>query len=305
MVSDAFNILILANEQTKEIHMQNKAKLSLLTSMIIFGTIGIFRRYIPLSSSLLAFYRAFIGTLFLVFILCIKKTKINTEAIQKNLCKLIISGGMIGINWILLFEAYNYTSIACATLCYYMAPMIVILLSPLVFKEKLTKHKILCTCIAFIGIILVSNIFESNLYLQDLKGIAFGLGAAILYGSVIILNKTIKNVGAYEKTIVQLSTSAFVLLPYIMVYDTFVFTYSTYTWILILIVGIVHTGIAYALYFSTSDVLSAHTMALYSYIDPIVAIVLSVVILNEAMSVIEIIGAICILSATILNDKYK
>lgn len=283
-------------------HKETKAKISLLTSMFIFGTIGIFRRYIPLSSSVLAFFRALIGTLFLLSIVCIKKTKLDADAIKNNLFKLIISGIMIGFNWILLFEAYSYTSIACATLCYYMAPILVILASPFIFKEKLTIKKAICTCIAFIGMIFVSGIFSPTFYIGDIKGIVFGLGAALLYGSAVILNKTIVNINAYEKTIVQLASSTLVLMPYCYVVDTFTFDFNIPIILLIIIVGIVHTGIAYALYFSTTAILDVQTLALYSYIDPIVAIVLSITLLQEAMRPLEIIGAILILGATIASD---
>ena len=280
-----------------------KAKLSLLLSMVIFGTIGIFRRYIPLSSSLLALLRGIIGTIFLFIFVCITRQKINKKAIRKNIWMLIISGAAIGINWILLFEAYGYTSIATATLCYYMAPVIVILASPFIVNEKLSPLKILCTIIAFIGMIFVSGVFESGFNMHsDFIGVLYGLGAAILYGSVVLCNKKITDIGAYEKTIVQLGSSAIVLLPYTLLSEGIHIPLNSTIIIMLLIVGIVHTGIAYALYFGTTKYLNAQTLALYSYIDPIVAIVLSVTLLQEPLSTLEIIGAILILGATIVSD---
>ena len=145
--------------------MNKKSVLSysmLISSMLIFGTIGIFRRYIPLSSGSLAFARGLIGALFLLAF-----TKITGHRVEKNLEKkklviLVVSGMLIGINWMLLFEAYNYTTVATATLCYYMQPTIVILLSPLIFREKITVKKLICAVVAMLGMILVSGIAEGG-----------------------------------------------------------------------------------------------------------------------------------------------
>ena len=232
---------------------QNRAgsMLMLASSMLIFGTIGIFRRYIPLSSGLLAFARGVIGTAFLVLFMRLRRAGRRGRAVttanmgpgrpQKpgksedagaeraektggtgdagpgrpeaasetkewhRSVILVLSGALIGINWILLFEAYNYTTVATATLCYYMEPVIVILLSPLFFKERLTGKKLICTAAALAGMALVSGIFEpggsiagaagaAGLRGDNLRGILYGLGAAVLYASVVILNKRLRGV---------------------------------------------------------------------------------------------------------------
>ena len=121
-----------------------KAKLELLTAMLIFGTIGLFRRMIPFPSSVIANTRGIIGTSFLILFVFLTKQKLNFTSIKKNLILLVLSGTLIGFNWILLFESYNYTSVAVSTVCYYMAPIFVILASPVFFKEKLTAKKIIC-----------------------------------------------------------------------------------------------------------------------------------------------------------------
>lgn len=281
-----------------------KAKLSLFLSFSIFGTIGIFRRYIPISSTLIALLRGIIGTSFLCLFVFLTKKKISKEAVKKNILLLVISGAMIGINWILLFESYKYTSIASATLCYYMAPIIVIVLSPFVLKEKISLHKKICTLIAFIGMILVSNILESGFSGNDnMIGILYALGAAILYGCVVLMNKKIVQIGPYEKTILQLGSSAIVLLPYALLSEPMQsMSLTPFIIMMILIVGILHTGIAYTLYFSTTDTLDAHTLAIYSYIDPIIAIFLSIALLKEPMHLLEVIGAILILGSTLLSE---
>ena len=172
-----------------------RSMLMLASSMLIFGTIGVFRRHIPLSSSLLSFIRGAIGSLFLLIFLRAGGRKISHSLPRRIMALLIVSGAMIGINWILLFEAYNYTTVATATLCYYMEPTIVVLLSPVFFKEKLTVKKLICAAAAFIGMVLVSGAAGEGLPQGDaLLGILFGLSAAVLYAGVVILNKMIRNV---------------------------------------------------------------------------------------------------------------
>ncbi len=150
-------------------------------SMLIFGTIGIFRRYIPLSSASLACVRGLLGGIFLLLCLLFSGKKAGFGFSGKQIAVLCITGVALGLNWMLLFEAFNYTSIAVATLCYYMEPTIVILLSPLLFRESLTGRKLVCVLISVAGIALVSGIADiSGIAMTDLKGIAFGLGGAAL-----------------------------------------------------------------------------------------------------------------------------
>ena len=219
---------------------------------------------------------------------------------------LLITGALIGLNWMLLFEAYNYTSVSVATLCYYMQPTIVILLSPLVFKEKLKGKRMICALAAVIGMVLVSGVIGGSAGQGgDLKGIACGLGAAALYATVVILNKKIHVEDAIDKTIVQLITAAAVMMPYLalsgrgqMEFDSI----GTTTVIMVLIVGIIHTGIAYALYFGSMEKLKAQSVAVLSYLDPVFALILSAVILGERMTVFGIIGAVLIIGSAIISE---
>lgn len=279
---------------------ERKYRLSLIMSMIIFGTIGIFRRYIPLPSATLAMLRGYIGLLFLVIFIIVKREKISWINIRKNLVLLIVSGALIGFNWILLFEAYKYTTVSTATLCYYMAPIFVILAVPIFLKEKITINKLMCICIAIIGMVLVSGVLKSGL--GNIKGILLGLGAACFYASVIILNKKIKNISAYDKTIFQLLAAAVVITPYSFVFeDISLGKIKPIIIVMVLIVGILHTGIAYVLYFGSIKVLKAQTVAIFSYMDPIISIILSSIMFKERMGLIEILGAILILGATMLS----
>ncbi len=277
----------------------------LLGAMLIYGSIGIFRKFIPLSSAVLACFRGFSGALLLVALVKLKRRKIYHGIGLKKVLGLVISGILIGFNWILLFEAYNYTTVPVATLCYYMQPTIVVLLSPLLFRERLTLKKGVCALVSVIGMVFISGIVEGGVpAFGDLKGILCGLGAACLYATVIIMNKKLPGIDAYEKTIIQLASAAIILVPYILVTDQKATgSITPLVIILLLIVGFVHTGIAYALYFGSMDGLKSQTVAIFSYLDPITALVLSAVILHETLSIYGIIGAILILGAAFISER--
>lgn len=283
---------------------ENTAKFKLALSMFIFGTIGVFRRGIVLPSSFIAMVRAVIGTLFLLLVICAKKETLSKAAIRKNLPLLGLSGTLLGFNWILLFEAYQYTSVATATLCYYMAPIFIIMASPLLFREKITLRKAVCVAVALGGMVLVSGFLETGISgIGEMKGVLLGLAAAVFYASVVLLNKGIRDIGSYDKTIMQLGIAAAVLLPYTWLTEDFgSLVFDGRTILMLLIMGIIHTGFAYALYFGTTRTLSAQTLALFSYVDPIVAVLLSALLLKESMSIFSLMGAIAVLGSTIVSE---
>ena len=284
-----------------------KSKLEFIGAMLIFGTIGLFRRMIPFPSSLIAATRGLIGTLFLLFFLTLTHQKLSVSSIKKNLIPLVLSGTLMGFNWILLFESYNYTSVAVSTVCYYMAPVFVILAAPVFFKEKLTLKKIICAAFAFAGILLVSGIFKTSFTgINEIKGVLFGLAAAILYASVILINKKLTTIEAFDRTILQLGTSAVVLFPYTMTTENLSsLTFDGNVLILLLITGIVHTGIAYTLYFHSIKTLDTQSIAIYIYIDPMSAILFSALFLNETVTAIEMIGMVLILGSAFLSEIQK
>lgn len=287
--------------------MNDKRSLLMLASaMVIFGTIGIFRRYIPLSSGILACARGFIGALILLGFLAVRRQPFRREGMEKTWPLLVLSGALIGFNWIFLFEAYNYTTVATATLCYYMAPVIVVLCSPLLFRESLPPRKLACVAAALLGMVFVSGVADSGLpSAGEARGIACGLAAAVLYASVVMLNKKITGAGTYEKTILQLLSAAVVLVPYLAVTEDFSgLTFPPLALVMILILGVVHTGIAYALYFGSMDGLRAQTVALFSYIDPVTAIILSALILHERMTPLGVLGAVLVLGSTIVSELW-
>ena len=286
--------------------MANKAKLELIASMFIFGTIGIFVRHIPLPSSIIALVRGFVGAFFVLLFVYLRKSKVDKAAIKKNFPILALSGAFIGINWILLFESYNYTTVATATLCYYMQPIFVILASPFLLKERLTAKKAVCVLVALLGMVFVSGVLTTGIpALSEAKGILYGLGAAFFYATVVLMNKKITDINAYDKTIMQLGMGAIVLSPYVMLTQDFGTAASSMTpalWALLLFVGLIHTGVAYVLYFDALKDLKAQTVAIFGYIDPIVAIILSALLLKENMGLYGVIGAILVLGSTFISE---
>ena len=278
-------------------------KWNLILSMLIFGSIGLFRRSIDLPSSMIACLRGLVGGAFLLLFVLLRKKNMDTDALKKNLPVLIVSGIVIGFNWILLFEAYRYTSVAIATLCYYMAPIVVILFSPLLFGEKITGRKALCVLVALLGMVLVSGVTSFRLEASEMRGIFLGLGAAALYAAIVLINKKLPPLDAYGKTVVQLLSAGIVLIPYVLLTeDLTAVHFEQKELVLLAIVCIVHTGFAYALYFGAVSAIPAQTSAIFSYIDPVTAIFLSAFLLHEDMTVPGIIGTVLVLGGTIASE---
>ena len=275
-----------------------------IAAMFIFGTIGVLRRLIPLSSGMLAFARGVLGTLFLCLYMVVRKKKFRHNIGMRNFILLMLSGFAIGFNWMLLFEAYNHTTVAVATLCYYMAPVMVVLVSPLLLHEHLGTKKIVCVVVAIIGMVFVSGVLDgSGAGNSDISGILYGLGAAALYASVVITNKKVHVPDALEKTIIQLASASVIMIPYLLITEDFSqIELSTVTVLLVLLLGIVHTGITYLMFFKSMENLKGQTVAIFSYVDPVTSLILSGIVLGETMSVLGIIGAVMILGAAAVSE---
>ena len=274
----------------------------LITSMIIFGTLGLFVRNISISSGELALYRAILATLLIAIFLIVTKQKLPFDNIKKEVPLLLASGVAMGINWILLFEAYKYTSVSVATLSYYFAPVIVTIICPILFHEKLTKKQIMCFIMSTLGIVLITGIGDINGE-NDFIGILFGLGAAVFYATVILLNKFIKNIEGIHRTFLQFISAIIILIPYVLSTSGITLgKLNSIGWINLLIVGLIHTGVTYCMYFSSLKELPGQKAAILSYIDPLVAVLISVTILGETMTPWQMIGGILILGFTLWNE---
>ena len=280
------------------------AKLQLILSMFIYGSIGIFVKHIPLPSSIIANVRGIVGTLFLLTVLLVKHQTLNWQAIRRNLKFLIPCGILLGFNWIALFEAYRYTTVAIATVCYYLAPVFVLLIAPLLLKERLTVNRCVCAAVALLGMIFTSGLIQGGgTSGVNPLGIVWAVSSAVMYAGVVLLSKKLTDISSYDTTIMELGISAIVLLPYnLLTVDFGTLTCPPVGLILLLVVGIVHTGIAYALYFGSIPYMKAQTAAIFSYIDPIVAILLSALLLREPMDTLCAVGAALVLGSTLVSE---
>lgn len=274
----------------------------LIAAMTVFGTLGLFVRHIPVSSGELALYRAILAAAMLDGYFLATKQKIDVKSLGRELVLLLVSGGAMGFNWILLFEAYKYTTVSVATLSYYFAPVIVTALCPLLFREKMGAKQWICFAMSTLGIVLITGIGDLGSG-SHLMGILFGLGAAAFYATVILLNKFIKGVAGIQRTFLQFLAAIAVLMPYVLASGGMdLSVLDGIGWGNLLIVGMIHTGVTYCLYFSALKELPGQEAAILSYIDPLVAVLISVFVLGESMTVPQIIGGVLILGFTLWNE---
>ena len=269
-----------------------------ILSMAVFGTLAPFVRRISVSSGELALYRAILGAALIGLYLLIRRENPFSAKLRREILLLLLSGGAMGINWILLFEAYRFTTVSTATLCYYFAPVIVTILSPVLFREALTPRQILCFLMAALGLVLITGVEGRG----SLTGILFGLGAAVFYAAVILLNKYIRSTAGIQRTFLQFLAAIVTLIPYVAATGGVTLSRLDSTgWMCLLVVGILHTGITYCLYFSSLKALPGQRAAILSYIDPLVAVLISVTVLREPMTWQQALGGGLILGFTLWN----
>lgn len=283
-----------------------KARISMVTAMITFGSIGIFVKNIDLSSLEIALFRAVIASLFLITAGIATRTDISIGDIKANGWLLLLSGACMGLNWVALFQGYKYTTVSNATLGYYFAPIFVIMLSPIVLKEKITPIKAVCVITAMFGLFLIINA-EGNSSIgvyNHMLGMLYAISGAVLYATVILINKHIKNLPGFETTLFQLTVAATVLLPIVLSrFNLNTLNMEIKSWINILLLGIVHTGIAYLLYFKSIKELNAQSVAILSFVDPVSAVVMAAIFLREDMTAIKIIGGVLILGSVYFAES--
>ncbi len=278
----------------------------IIITMITWGTLGLFVRNIDLTSIEIAFFRALLASIFLTSIILIDKEKLDKRALKNNIVFLSLSGIALGINWASLFQAMKYTTIANATLSYYLGPIFMVVFSAIFLNEKMTIKNIICILISMLGLFMILKSGDSKdlTYYNHTRGILFGLFGAVLYGMIVTVNKLIKDLSPLQITLSQLAISAIVLLPIVFRKGIGnLLLADTKTWFLILIMGVVHTGIAYLLYFPSIKDVKSQTIAIVSYLDPITAIAISAIFLKEAMTGAQFIGGGLILLSAYINER--
>jgi len=253
------------------------------------------------TSGELALYRAVMAAALLGGWFLISGQRLVLRGLGRDLPLLLCSGAAMGINWILLFEAYKYTTVSIATLSYYFAPVIVTAVCPFLFREKMSRRQVLCFAMSTAGLVLITGVAGGGG--KDHIGILLGLGAAVFYAAVMLLNKFIRGVAGIQRTFLQFLAAIAVLVPYVAVNGMISLSkLDGNGWACLLVVGFVHTGLTYCLYFSALKELPGQEAAILSYIDPLVAVLISVFLLGETMTAAQLAGGGLILGFTLWNE---
>lgn len=280
-----------------------KDNLKYSLAVILFGTIGMFLRYIRLPSELVVLCRGVIGSLVIWAFVRIRGNRVDRSAIRKNLKWLVISGICLGLNWVFLFAAYLHTTVAIASLFNYLAPVIVVVIAPFLYREKLGWKKILCVVAAVIGVVLLSGVLSGTAAEVNWLGILFAFLAALGFVGIIFCNKKLDGINAYDKAIVQLAVSALTVLPYVIFNNWGTpLSLDLRSVLLTLMLGLLQTGFTYCLYFDTLGRLPVHSVAVLGYLEPVVSVLCSVFILQEGMDVFGWIGAVLIIGAAAFSE---
>ncbi|MBQ5765983.1 MAG: EamA family transporter [Burkholderiaceae bacterium] len=278
-------------------------KIQVLLSMLIFSTVGLTVRFVEMPSAVVVLARAVLGTLFMLGFVYLTGKVINKESIRANAKVLIASGIALGLNWMLLFEAFSHTTIAVAVLCYYLAPVFVIVGSPFILKERITGLQLGCVLGALLGMVFVSGFIDGEL--RGFWGIVLAMSAAVFYASVMFLNKFVKGVSTYDSTVMQLGSAALVFIPYaLLTVDFTSLEWTSKGLMLLVVLGVVHTGVAYALFFGSFTKLPAQTISIYSYVDPLMSVLLSWLVLQEPLGWTGFVGALLILGSTLASELF-
>lgn len=271
-----------------------------LTAVILYGTIGYFLHYVNAASEFVVMCRGLIGSLFILLVMFIKKDLPDLKAIKNNLIYLIVSGVALGLNWVFLFSGYKY-SISISSLCNYTAPIMVVVISALFLKEKINRKQMICVLCSFVGILLVSGAFETQ-ESTDMHGFVYGMLAAIGFVVLVLCNRRLKGIKPLDKTVVQLFVSFLTVLPYVLINHSIPTSLDRESILIILMLGIVHTGIAYIFYFGSIDTLPVSKVAILGYIEPVLSIITGVVFFKETLTVFGGVGALMILISALVSE---
>lgn len=283
--------------------MKTDKTIKYLFAVILYGTIGYFLHYVNVASEFVVMCRGLIGSLFILLVMFINKDLPDLKAIRNNLFYLAISGIALGLNWVFLFSGYKY-SISISSLCNYTAPIMVVIISSIFLKEKITPKQIVCIVCSFIGILLISGIFDNN-ETNNMHGFIYGLLAAIGFVVLVLFNRKLKNIKPLDKTVVQLFFSFITVLPYVLINKSIPTSLDRDSILIIILLGILHTGVAYIFYFGSIDTLPVSKVAILGYIEPVLSIITGVVFFKEQLSVLGGIGALLILASALISETSR
>ena len=272
-----------------------------IVSLLIFGSNGVFASHIDMTSAEIVCMRTLIGSLALILVLLISRTKLDWAVMKRESFKLIAAGICLGVNWALLFEAYKLMSVSIATLTYYLAPIIVLILSPLLLREKQSARAYIGMCAAVVGLVLAVGLGDTSV---TATGLIVGLGSAVFYAGLIIFNKKIDGVTGLPLTTIEMVIAACVMLPYVLLTGGYVgFPPDMEGTLYLIFLCLVNTGLACWLYFSSMNRLPARAVALFGYVDPVSALIFSAVFLGDRMGVLQIAGAVLVFAGAAFGQS--
>lgn len=274
-----------------------------IIALLLFGSNGIVASFINMSSHEIVFFRTMLGSLFLLVIFILGKGEFTFYKHRKHFICLIVSGIAMGTSWMLLYEAYARIGVGVASLLYYCGPVIVMVLSPVIFKEKLTTHKIMGFLIVLGGVFLVNG----NALSEDTNtlGILCGLFSAIMYSLMVIFNKKAADISGLENAMLQLFVSFITVATYTSFKQGLTIDISSVSIFPVFILGLLNTGIGCYFYFSSIGNLPVQSVAVCGYLEPLSAVLLSWLLLKETMLLMQIIGAVLILSGAVFGELFK
>lgn len=283
--------------------MDSKAFIKYISALLLFGLNGIVASYITLNSYEIVFLRTLIGSALLVALFLLGKGKFHLKAYRKDTLFIVLSGIAMGASWMFLYEAYQQIGVSLSSLLYYCGPVIVMILSPLIFREKLTVPKLLGFITVLVGIFLVNgNATDSN---SNLWGLFCGGMSAVMYFFMVTLNKQSKNISGMENSVIQLVVSFLTVAVFTGIKQGFIINVPSTAWTWILVLGIVNTGIGCYLYFSPLSKIPVQTVAVCGYLEPLSAVVFAAILLGEKMTIIQIIGAACIIGGAMVGELIR
>ena len=261
-------------------------------SLLIFGTNGVIAALIDMSSAEIVCMRTLVGSAALILVLLISRAKLDWTAMRREAPKLLAAGVCLGVNWALLFEAYKLMSVSMATLTYYLAPVLVLLLSPVLLREKQHARAYVGMLAAVVGLALAVGVGDTGV---TGRGLAVGLGSALFYAALIVFNKKINGVSGLPLTVIEMVVAACVMLPYVLLTGGRVgFPPDALGTGALVFLCLVNTGLACFMYFSSMNRLPARAVALFGYVDPVSALIFSAIFLHDRLGLLQILGAVLV-----------
>ena len=276
-----------------------KSYFKYILALLLFGSNGVVASHIALTSYEIVWLRTLIGSLLLIVLFLLNKGRFTFLQKKTDFLFLAASGAAMGISWMFLYEAYQQIGVSLSSLLYYCGPVIVMVLSPILFREKLTAPKITGFLLVVVGVILVNGrVAESG---ESRWGLFCGAMSAVMYAVMVICNKKASRITGMENSTLQLTISFLTVAVIVGARQGITLEITAESWPWILFLGLINTGIGCYFYFSSIGSLPVQTVAICGYLEPLSAVLFSVLLLNESMTLPQILGAGLIIGGALLD----